>query len=101
MLVPHTEAEKLHIINAVKRAVVDPSKLTKKAYNFLYLANGFIAHYNKGGFISHYEAPGKLKDAILERQNSNQWSNFRENDKDYAYYMSKKDIYNRIVNAIK
>jgi hypothetical protein len=101
MLVPHTEAEKLHIINAVKRAVVDPTKLTKKAYSFLHLANGFIAHYNKGGFISHYEAPGKLKDAILERQNSNQWSNFRENDKDYAYYMSKKDIYNRIVNAIK
>jgi hypothetical protein len=101
MLVPHTEAEKLHIINAVKRAVVDPSKLTKKAYNFLYLSSGFIAHHNKYGFISQYSAPGKLKDTILSHQKQNQWSNFRENDKDYAYYMSKADIYNRIVNAIK
>jgi hypothetical protein len=101
MLVPHTEAEKLHIINAIKRAVVDPSKLTKKAYNFLYLSSGFIAHHNKYGFISHYSAPGKLKDTILSHQKQNQWSNFRENDKDYAYYMSKADIYNRIVNAIK
>ena len=101
MLVPHTEAEKLHIINAVKRAVVDPSKLTKKAYNFLYLSSGFIAHYSKDGFISHYSAPGKLKDTILSHQKQNQWSNFRENDKDFAYYRSKADIYNRIVEAIK
>ena len=101
MLVPYTEAEKLHIINAVKRAVVNPEKLTKKAYNFLYLSSGFIAHYNKGGFISHYSAPGKLKDTILAHQRQNQWSNFRQGDKDYEYYMSKADIYNRIVEAIK
>ena len=101
MLVPYTEAEKLHIVNAIKRAVVNPDKLTKKAYNFLYLSSGFIAHYSKDGFISHYSAPGKLKDTILAHQNQNQWRNFSEKDKDYAYYMAKKDVYNRVVEAIK
>lgn len=101
MLVPYTEAEKLHIINAVKRAVRDPSKLTKKAYNFLYLSSGFIAHHNKYGFISQYSAPGKLKNAILTHHERNRWLNFTEKDKDFAYYRSKADIYNRIVEEIK
>jgi len=70
--------------------------LSKQSYNYLYLCSGFIAHYNYHGFIAHYN---NLNELILDIKNNkqyNQWRNFTPNDKDYAYYMQKRDIYNRL-----
>jgi hypothetical protein len=63
------------------------------------LANGFIAHTSGSGFIGHY-LTRSLKDAIIANASRNQWSNFNQGDEHYDYYMSKKDIYNRILAKI-
>lgn len=74
----------------------DINQLDKHGYNFLYLASGFIAHYNLGGFIEHYGSTQALGRDILDNKSNNQWGNFREGERDYEYMMEKKDIYNRI-----
>ena len=40
-------------------------------------------------------------DMMLAERNAsaNQWKNFTPSDRDYEYYMSKKEIYNRILGA--
>ena len=101
-IAPLTERQKSLIVNNVVKASDDINKLNKTGYNFLYLANGFIAHYNLQGFKSHYDDEGfftqaNLKQSILDNQRSNQWDNFHPSDVNYDYYMSKKDVYNRIV----
>lgn len=95
-----TEKQKTLIVNNVVKACSDIEKLSKTGYNFLYLASGFIAHYNLQGFISTY-SDGSLKRDIIENARNNQWANFRESDRDYDYYMSKKDVYNRIVAKLQ
>jgi len=74
--------------------------LSKSAYNFLYLCSGFIAHYNLHGFRDEYRDVAELKRNILANVNANQWNNFRPGERDYDYYMEKKNIYNRIVTLI-
>ena len=75
------------------------SKLTKAAYKFIYLASGFIAHYDLYGFRGHYADVESLKEEILRNQRMNQWNNFRPGERDYDYYMQKKAIYNMIVGV--
>lgn len=99
MLTPLTENQKTRIINNVVKACTDIDKLNKQGYDFLYLASGFIAHYNRYGFIDHYKRYSLAKD-ILENALSNQWHNFREGERDYDYYMSKKDVYNGIIEKL-
>lgn len=99
-LTPLTERQKTLIVNNVVKAVNDITKLNKTGYNFLYLASGFIAHYDIHGFINQYER-FSLKQDILNNHRNNQWNNFRPGERDYEYYMSKADVYNRIVAAIK
>ena len=99
MLTPYTERQKAMIANNIIKACKDITKLNKQAYKFLYLCSGFIAHYNHQGFIATYE-DGSLKDDILRNVYQNQWYNFREGERDYEYMMSKKDIYNRVVEKI-
>ena len=99
MLTPYTERQKSMIVSNVIKAVKDPAKLSKQAYRYLYLCCGFIAHYDHGGFISYYQRHS-LKADILRFRDSNQWKNFTPHDRDYQYYKSKADIYNRIVNSI-
>lgn len=98
---PYTEKQKTMIVNNVIKALNDPAKLSKQAYKYLNLCSGFIAHYDHSGFISHYSRDGKLKQDIIEFASWNQWKNFSPSDRDYQYYQSKADIYNRILNAIK
>jgi len=96
-----SEKEAELIINSVVKAcTTDINALTKSAYDFIMLASGFIAHYNREGFIQHYETPEELKHAILNFRMWNQWDNFRKGETDYEYYMQKKDIYNKICNRI-
>lgn len=96
MLKPLTERQKTLIVNNVVKACKDIDQLNKTGYNFVYLANGFIAHYDLNGFKSAYNYGVNLKNALLNNQRFNQWSNFREGEQNYDYYMSKKDVYNRI-----
>jgi len=75
--------------------------LNQYGYGFLYLANGFIAHYNRNGFIVHYGSVQALANDILKNQSSNQWSNFHKGERDYEYMMQKKEIYNTICEFAK
>jgi hypothetical protein len=99
-LTPLTERQKTLIVNNVVKACSDITKLNKTGYNFMYLASGFIAHYNVYGFIAHYERYS-LKDDILRNERANMWYNFRQGDQNYDYYMSKADVYKRIMSALR
>jgi len=98
-LTPLTERQKTLIVNNVVKACKDITQLNKTGYNFLYLASGFIAHYNLYGFIDYYENTS-LKHDIISNAGQNQWKNFRPGERDYDYYMSKADVYNRILAEI-
>jgi hypothetical protein len=90
------------IVNSFKKVfnTGDINHLTKQAYNFIYLASGFIAHCDLFGFRAEYENVNDLKQDILRNQGMNQWNNFRQGERDYEYYMQKKEIYNKIVELI-
>lgn len=96
MLKPYTETQKKRIAKNLVLACIDINELNNTAYKFISCANGFIAHYNLDGFKAHY-SDGSLQDAIERNARFNQWSNFREGETNYEYYMSKKDIYNRVL----
>ena len=99
-LAPLTERQKTLIVNNVVQACRNIYSLNKTGYKFIYLCSGFIAHYDLHGFISHYSAPDSLKRDILANRKFNQWLNFRPGERDYEYYKSKTDIYNRICNNL-
>jgi hypothetical protein len=98
---PHSPEEEQKIIRDCVRAAGDITSMTNRAYDFLYLSSGFIAHYDKGGFMTHYEEPGSLKKDILYYQRDNQWGNFHPKDDNYDYYMQQKKIYNAICDCLK
>ncbi len=75
----------------------DIKYLTNSAYKFVMLSSGFIAHYNLHGFRDTYSDVNRLREEIVANERWNQWNNFSPRDRDYAYMMQKKDIYNRIV----
>jgi hypothetical protein len=100
-LQPRSPEEEQKIIRDCVKAARDIKSMTDRAYNFLYLSCGFIAHYNKFCFMEHYEEPGSLKKAIFEYQRYNQYGNFSPRDKDYDYYMQKTKIYNTICDCLK
>ena len=98
-LTPLTERQKVLIVSNVVKASKDITSLNKTGYNFLYLASGFIAHYDINGFIDFYSYVN-LKNDLIGFANSNQWKNFRPGERDYEYYMAKADVYNRILAQI-
>jgi hypothetical protein len=99
-IAPLTEKQKQLIVNNVVKACTDIEKLNGTGYNFLYLASGFIAHYNIHGFKAYYSGRSLERD-IFDNLKQNQWHNFREGEANYDYYMSKKDVYNRIVRKLQ
>lgn len=104
MLEAITEKQKTLIVNNIVKACDDIEKLNGTGYKYIYLASGFIAHYNIDGFKSNYslvDCGYSLADAILAHESDNTWNNFREGDKDYLYYKSKADIYQRICNKLR
>lgn len=102
-LKPMTEGEKNRILRNFGLVFKnnDISLLNKYGYGFIYVASGFIAHYNLHGFIEHYGTAGELGRDILSNQSNNQWGNFREGERDYEYMMQKKEIYNQICEFAK
>lgn len=77
----------------------DIGYLTKQAYNFIMLSNGFIAHYNLYGFIEEYRNIENLRRNILTNRQNNQWNNFSSFDENYSYMMQKKRIYNNLCDV--
>jgi hypothetical protein len=99
MIEPLTQRQQDLIVSNVLKAVKDIEALNKTGYNFLYLANGFIAHYSINGFKGHY-TNYSLEENILANARSNMWFNFQPGDNDYEYYMSKRAVYQRILAGI-
>jgi len=99
MIEPLTQRQQDLIVSNVLKAVKDIEALNKTGYNFLYLASGFIAHYSINGFKGHYTTYSLEKD-ILDNARSNMWLNFGPGDRDYAYYKSKAEVYQRVIAGI-
>lgn len=98
-MTPLTQRQKQLITKNVLAACRDITKLNKTGYDFLYLASGFIAHYNLEGFKAHY-ADGSLQRDIERNARANQWSNFRQGERDANYYHAKRDCYNMILGGL-
>jgi len=98
-MTPLTERQKTLIVSNVVKACKNIDNLNNTGYKYLYLCSGFIAHYNLYGFIASYTGE-TLKRDILSYAGQNQWKNFRPGERDYDYYMSKADVYNRILAQI-
>ena len=100
-MTPLTDIQQTRIVNNVIAACRDITKLNKTGYDFLYLASGFIAHYNRAGFIGHYYGkPGSLQADIEANARQNQWHNFRAGEQHADYYHSKRDTYNAILGRL-
>ncbi len=78
----------------------DVSHLTKSAYYFIRLANGFVAHYNLFGFKEEYRDVSSLKSDIIRFKEQNQWDNFEPGDENHDYHMQQKEIYNLICENV-
>jgi hypothetical protein len=87
------------IIKNVLAACGNIDKLNKRGYNYLYLASGFIAHYDLNGFKAYYTDHSLVKD-IEANYKQNQWRNFRAGEPDAEYYHSKREIYNAILGNL-
>jgi len=98
-MTPLTQRQKQLIANNVLAACKDISKLNKTGYNFLYVASGFIAHYNLEGFKAYY-SEHSLKQDIERNAKANQWTNFRNGERDADYYHAKRDAYNMILGGL-
>ena len=98
-LTPLTERQKVLIVSNVVKAVKNIDNLNKTGYNFVYQCSGFIAHYDMYGFIASYTGES-LKEDLISYAGQNQWHNFRPGEQNYEYYMSKAEVYNRILTEI-
>lgn len=103
MLTPLTIRQQQLIVASFRKVFQtgDISHLTKSAYNFIYQASGFIAHYNLYGFRDEYANVEILKRAIARNYGANQWRNFRPGEQNYDYYMAKRDCYNNIAGLVE
>ena len=101
-LVPLTQRQISMIVGNIRKVITtnDINLLSKQAYNFLYLASGFIAHYNLYGFRDAYGTGRALARDILRNKGINQWDNFRPGERDYEYMMGKKACYNQICDML-
>ena len=98
-LAPYTDKQKEMIVANIVKAVGSIRLLNETGYKYINICSGFIAHYDKNGFIAYYKE-NSLKDDILRNKRANEWRNFHPKDENYAYYMSKADIYAQIVQQI-
>lgn len=98
-MTPLTQRQKQLIAKNVLAACKDISKLNKTGYDFINVANGFIAHYDINGFKAYY-SEHSLQADIERFAKQNQWSNFRKGEGYYDYYMAKRDCYNMILGGL-
>ena len=98
-LAPLTERQKALIVSNVVKACKNIKALNGTGYKYINLCSGFIAHYDLYGFQDYY-SDNSLKHDIISFAGQNQWKNFRPGERDYEYYMSKAEVYNRILEEI-
>jgi hypothetical protein len=100
---PLSPRQKSLILSSFKKvfATGDIENLSTSAYKYIYLASGFIAHYNLYGFRDAYRDVRSLKEDILANAQANAWRNFTPSDKDYSYYKSKAEVYSGLVSLLK
>lgn len=100
---PYTTRQKALIVNSFRRIFQtnDINNLTPTAYKYIYLASGFIAHYNLYGFHDAYQNVSDLKRDILNNHQANRWSNFYPGEAHFEYYKSKGEIYGEIVRLLQ
>jgi hypothetical protein len=98
-MTPLTNREKQLIAKNILAACKDITKLNKRGYDFINMASGFIAHYNLQGFIAYY-SEHSLQENIERNARNNQWTNFRNGERDADYYHAKRDCYNMILGGI-
>ena len=96
---PLTVKQQQLISKNVIAACKDIRKLNGTGYRFMYLAGGFIAHYNLMGFKDNY-SDGTLSQDIRACAYMNQYENFKHNEENAAYYHSKRDTYNAILRGL-
>lgn len=98
---PITPRQKSLIVNSFKRVFLtrDINNLTAAAYRYIYLASGFIAHYNLWGFRDAYQSVNELREDLRANAQANAWSNFTPGDKNYDYYRSRADVYRDILKV--
>jgi hypothetical protein len=99
MIQPLTPRQQDLIVSNVLKACDDIYALSRTGYKYLYLCSGFIAHYNHHGFMAYYSGHDLERD-ILDNARQNMWLNFGPGDRDYAYYRSKAEVYQRIIAGI-
>lgn len=99
MLTPMSEKDFELTVENVVGACADISKLNKRGYDYLYVASGFIAHYDIHGFKQVYSQQS-LRQDILNNEINNQWYNFRPNEDGYSFYKQKGDIYREIIKRL-
>jgi len=97
-MTPMTQRDKVLTSKNVLAACKDITKLNKRGYDFLYLASGFIAHYNIDGFKAYY-SEHSLQADIERNAKANQWNNFRNGESNADYYHAKRDCYNMILGG--
>ena len=95
---PLTVKQQQLISKNVIAACKDIRKLNGTGYRFMYLAGGFIAHYNLAGFKAEY-SDGTLSQDIKTCAHMNRYDNFRTGA-DADYYHSKRDTYNLILKGL-
>ena len=98
-LTPLTKSQQALIVKNIVAACRDIEKLNGTGYKFINLASGFIAQYNINGFKDVY-SDGSLVSDIKRNARQNMWSNFRPGEDNYEYYMSKKEVYQSILERI-
>ena len=99
MLKLKTKNQVTRIVNNIVAACKDITKLNKTGYGYIYLASGFIAHYDLHGFIAHY-SNASLWNNIHRNYKQNMWLNFKPGEQNYEYYMQKAAIYTSIVEEL-
>lgn len=95
-----TKRQETLIVDNIAAACNDIRKLNNTGYKFIYLCNGFIAHYDRFGFQDYYHYGHYLQRDILKFQNQNQYNNFQPGEENYKYYKQKARIYNKICKII-
>lgn len=99
MLIPLNTKEQATLVKNIVASCKDITKLSKKAYQFVSNASGFIAHYDHHGFIATYEDES-LEDDLIRNAHFNTRCNRSPSDVDYGYYKAKANVYQSVVEAL-
>ena len=99
MLKTKTGRQVKMIVNNIAAACDDIDELKEYGYDYIYLAGGFIAHYDRFGFIQYYKRRELWRD-IFQNAHRNTFQNFRPGDESYEYYRQKAEIYKMILDKI-